>query len=233
MKRLTLIILAVISFSIKNFTFSQEKFQTETEKYIFWQPNRTLKQEDFKANGSKNPIFVRYCEDFDLCAMAAIGVHAVLDIPKKKRKRGKLIEKAYFAPAFEKTMSYLLKEDSMEIAKQKLVFDIYEVSTRLARRELAHLQDSVSGYGIISKMFKTVEAKAVEFRKAMVDSFTKDVYIYKRDGAYLKWRARVDELLVNLNEFATKPEDCYRFVKNIPIDDRYIEAPKVIGNLKK
>ena len=163
--------------------------------------------------------------------MAYVGLFGALDIPKKKKNRGKLIEKAYFAPAFEKTTSYIIKNDSLGIEKQKLVFDIYEISARCARKELAHYQDSIGRYGILSIIFKTIWADAKELHNKMVDAFTKDIYIEHRKGAYEEWKKEVAKILEELKEFATKPDDCYRFVKMKPIDKNYIMPKTVIGNL--
>jgi hypothetical protein len=234
MKRIILIGLVFILTGKINVLIGQtEKILTESQRHIFWQPDRVLTERDFQGDGTQNPKFVKYCDELDLCVVASTGVFAVLDIPKKKRKRGELIEKAYFAPAFEKSTSFIIKLDSTGIAKQKVVFDIFEVSARFARQQLQHLQDSVGGYGIISIMFKSVEARAIEMRTSLVDSYTKDVYIDKKEGAYEIWRERVDKLLAESKEFATKPEDCYRFVKNASIDENYEMAKTVIGNLYK
>ena len=226
-------LLLVLTVNINVSKAQSEQILTESQTHIFWQPDRILTEKDFQGDGTKNPKFVKYCDEFDLCVMASTGVFAVLDIPKKKRKRGELIEKAYFAPAFEKSSSFILRLDSTGIAKQKVVFDIYEISARFARQQLKKLHDTVGAYGIISIMFKSVEARAIEMRKSLVDSYTKDAYIDKKPGAYEKWRTRVDKLLADSEEYSTKPEDCYRFVKNAPIDENYEMAKTVVGNLNK
>jgi hypothetical protein len=228
-----LIVFVLILIGNVNVSNGQEKILTETKTHIFWQPDLVLTEKDFQGDGTKNQKYVRYCEELDLCVVASTGVFSILDIPKRKRKRGELIEKAYFAPAFERATSYILKQDSMGIAKQKIVFDIYEASARLARQQLQQLQDSIGGYGIISIMFKSVEARAIEMRNSLVDSYTKDLYIDKKPDAYKKWRKIVDQLLYDSKEFATKPEDCYRFVKNEPLDKNYMKAETVIGNLNE
>ncbi len=234
MKRIIIIGLVFILTGNINVSIGQtEQILTESKRHIFWQPDRVLTEKDFQGDGTQNSKFVKYCDELDLCVVASTGVFAVLDIPKNKRKRGELIEKAYFAPAFDKSTSFILKLDSTGIAKQKVVFDIFEVSARFARQQLQHLQDSVGGYGIISIMFKSVESRAIEMRTSLVDSYTKDVYIDKKVGAFEIWREKVDKLLAESNEFATKPEDCYRFVKNEPIVENYEMAKTVIGNLNK
>jgi len=228
-KRTFILVLFIIG--LFNNSNGQEKYITESSTHIFWQSDRQLTKSDFKGDGSHNPRFIKYCDELDLCTSAFVGVFAVLDIPKKKRKRGELIEKAYFAPAFEKNTSYILKNDTTGIKKQQVIFDIYEISTRFARQQLAHFQDSIPGYGITTIMFKTVESKALEMRTYLIDSYTKDVYIDKTEGAYKAWRARIDKMLSDSKEYATRPEDCYRFVKNEPIEKGYIKAKYIVGNL--
>ena len=211
--------------------FGQENLPNESETHIFWQEKTVLTSKDFQGDCSNNPIQIKYCEEFNLCVNAYVGVFAILDIPKKKRKRGKLMEKAYFAPAFEKTTSCILKLDSLGIEKQKIVFDIYELSARFARQELANLQDSIGTYGTISIFFKSVEMKAIKLRDTIVESCSQDIYVNNRKGAYEEWRTKIDELLEETKKYATKPEDCYRFVKNEPIDENYKMAENVLGNL--
>ncbi|MCD4793757.1 MAG: hypothetical protein K8R54_11010 [Bacteroidales bacterium] len=209
----------------------QESILTESETHIFWQSDRILTKNDFKGDCSNNPKLVKLCEENDLCTHASLGFFTVLDIPKKKREAGKFLEKAYFVPAFEKITSCIIEDDSIGIYKQKVVFDIYEVSARYARKQLALLQDSIEGYGIVSIMFKSVESKSIDLQDYLVHHFTKDVYIEQKEGAYLEWRSRIDSLLVDLEEFATKPEDCYRFVKGSPLDKNYKMAKKIIGDM--
>jgi hypothetical protein len=222
------ILLAVTLLGLVTNIFGQDNIKSESDTHIFWQPNRVLTSNDFKGDGNSNPKFIKYCNDLEFCTMASMGLCSVLDIPKKKRKRGELKEKAYFAPTFEKSTSYILWTGSSGIEKQKIVFDIYEISARFARQQLKQLQDSTCGYGLISIMFKPAQARAMEMRKSLVDSYIKDVYIDKRKGAYEEWREKIDKLLVDSEEFTTKPEDCYRFVKNEPIDKNYMMAKSVI-----
>lgn len=228
-KRLFIILLFIIG--LINNSNGQEKYPTESSTHIFWQSDRQLTKNDFKGNGSNNPKFIKYCDELDLCTSAFVGVFAIWDIPKKKRKRGELIEKAYFVPAFEKNTSYILNNDTAGIKKQKIVFDIYELSTRFARQQLTHFQDSMPGYGITTIMFKTVEFRAIEMRTKLIDSFTNDVYINKIEGAYKLWRDRIDKMLNDSEKYATRTEDCYRFIKGEPIEKEYIKAKNIVGNL--
>lgn len=231
MKILNITILLLLVLGVNDYLNGQVTLSTESETHIFWQPGRMLKSEDFKGNYPTDPKFIKYCEAFNLCTSAYVGLFAVLDIPKKKKDRGILIEKAYFAPAFEKNTSYLLKNDSLGIKKQQVIFDIYELSARFARKELKKLQDSIQAYGIISIMFKSVETKINGLKDALTDSFVKDVYIDNKPEAFEKWRKQIDQALNDSKEFATTPEDCYRFVLMRPINQKYIKAKKIAGDL--
>lgn len=92
-------------------------------------------------------------------------------------------------------------------------------------------ENSVPGYGIVSIMFKSVEARAAEMRDGLINAYVKDVYIDNKPGAFEMWRERIDAFLAESEEYATKPEDCFRFVKNAPIDENYETAKTVTGNL--
>ncbi len=221
MKKLKLLFLSLLASA--NISIGQTTFPTESDNYVYWQPNRGLKVEDFQGDGTINADFVKYCNDFNLCTVASLGLFSVLDVPKKKTQRGKFKEKVYFVPAFQKSNSYILKLDSTGIDKQKIIFDMYEVSARWARQRLAHLQDSLGGeYGIVTKYFKSVNVKATEMKTAFVNAYTKDIYVDKRVGAYEEWRGKIDTLLTASDQYATKPKDCYRFINNEPIDEEYI-----------
>ncbi|MDD6209432.1 MAG: hypothetical protein PUB21_02380 [Bacteroidales bacterium] len=219
----------LLSFEIK----SQEIFETESDTHIFWQENRVLKKEDFQGNGESYEKSRFYCDSLDMCTVASVGVYAVLDIPKKRKSRGKLFERAYFVPMFEKATSYILNEnDSLGTEKQQIVFDIYEISARYARKELnRYFGEMGNSYGAISLLFSTVNADAKKLKKELIDAYTKDVYILRTDSAYYKWREFIDNGLENFKEYATTPEDCYRAITKKPLDKRYIEPEMIVGNL--
>lgn len=204
---------------------------TESETHIFWQPENKLEWTDFRADANKIPNAKKYCDTVGLCTAASLGVFTVLDIPKKKRQRGRLKEKIYVAPAFEYSTSYVVQKDSLGIEKQQVVFDMFELSARYIRKELSSMLEKMDGYGTLSIWFKTIESDAQKLRTEMVDSYTKDVYIDNRPGAYLEWKERVDSTLNDLEKFATKPEDCHRFITKQPLDKDYKMAKTVMGKL--
>lgn len=208
-----------------------EQVRMESETHIFWQPGRIITEKDFQGAGPADDKYIEYCNKYSLCVSASTGLFAVMDIPEKKRMRGQLLEKVYIVPAFEKATSFIIRLDSTGISKEMVTFDIFELSARFARQQLQKLQDSVPGYGIVSIMFKSVEARAADVRDGLIHAYVKDVYIDNKPGAFKMWRERIDRFLAESEKYATKPEDCFRFIKNAPIDENYKMAKKVIGNL--
>lgn len=209
----------------------EEKLPTETGNYIFWQFDRVLKSQDFKGTGSRFTKHNQYCNDYDMCTMAFLGIFTELDIPKKSRNKEKLLERAYFVPMFEITSSYILKHDTAGVKKQQIIFDIYELSARYARKALKQYQDSIPGYGTVSLMFKTIEMDAADFRNTLVNNYTTDVYIDKKAGAYETWRTKVNLLLIDSQPFATTPQECYRAILKSPIDSRYVITRNLMPDL--
>ena len=186
----------------------QDSLITNSATHMFWQPNKELLSENFQ--GTMSPQLKSYCDTFNLCTVASVGVFSVLDVPKKRKNRGRMLEKVYFAPAFEYATSVYSPNDSMGIKKQQVVYDIYELSTRIARRNLKQIVDSmgVASYGTRYIFFKTLESEAMEIRNQMVDGFTRDVYILNKDSAYFDWKTAVDGQLEKLSDFATTQEEC-------------------------
>ena len=216
-----------------NNIFGQEKFITETETHIFWQPDVVLTEDDFQGKVPNDTSMTSLCEKKGICTVGYYDVCSVLDIPKRKRKRGKLLEKAYFAPVFEKTTSYIMNGDTTGIKNEKIIFDIKELVARYARKELVRLQKKMEAYGTISIMFKSVEADSKKMEEMLISNYVYDLYTSKKEGAYEDWRKKIDTMLEETKEFTTKPEDCHRFATGKPIDKNYKMAKKIIGAFGK
>lgn len=199
--------------------------------HIFWQEEVELKVEDFQNNGLDIPNAIKYCDTIGLCTVGAFGTFAVLDIPKKKKQRGKLLEQLYIVPAFEPSKSYRVKEDSLGAEKQQVVFDIYELSARWMRRELSKLQETTGTYGTLSIWFKTVENDAAQITREMVDGFTYEVFIDPQPDAIRTWKEHIDEMLLETQEFATSTDDVLRFTRGQPILENYEMAQQLMGDL--
>ena len=59
-----------------------------------------------------------------------------------------------------------------------------------------------------------------------------EILIEKKDSAYINWRKTVDDVLLQTENYATQPEDCYRFVINEPIEKGYIKAKTIMGDIR-
>ena len=223
--------LQILIILITAIAFSQENDHLKFKEHIFWQENVKLKTADFKNDGKNIPNAIKYCDTIGLCTVGAFGIFAVLDVPKKNRKRSKLKEKLYIVPAFELPKSYRIKNDSLGVEKQQVVFDIYELSARWMRRELTKLTKTMNAYGALSIWFKTIENDAMQMNKAMVDGFTTEVFILGKENAYEDWRKKIDQLLAETNEFKTAPEEINRFITGKPLIENYKMADQLMGYL--
>jgi hypothetical protein len=199
-----------------------------TDEHIFWSNIYRPQPSDFQADTVSEEYYNK-CDEYNLCWGAAIGIFSILDEPKKRRKRGKLLEKVYFAPAFCKSQSYALNNDSLGYASQLLVFDLYELTARKNRKDLQAVYEMIPAYGTKYIRFKTIEARNNDVLKQLIGQFVHEVYIEKTDGAYEKWRKLIDDLLTETSEYATTSEDRLRFIKNAPLDEDYQMAETVIG----
>ena len=218
--------------ALYNLALAQDSLSTRSETHIFWQPGERLMPGDFQGTIDYNSKKHAYCDSLKMCTIASVGVFGILDVPKNKRKRGKLFEKVYFAPAFQIDESVFYPHDSIGLVKQQVVFDIYELSARSARKQLKSIVDSIGkSYGTRLTFFKTIEENTRLARDGLVQAYTLDVYVNNEEGALEKWQKMVEQGLKDFEEFATTPEDCYRFVKNEPIKKGYIKAKSVIGVL--
>lgn len=207
--------------------FGQTTFITEDSTHIFWQPTVKLSYNDFK--GDTTVKLMDFFRKYNLTASASVGVWSILDVPKKKKDRGKKLEKVYFAPAFDKKGSVAISTDTMQIAIQAIYFDICELTARLARKQLKALQDTMKGYGTLYIMYSTITKDMEEKRQKMNVSFTKEVIVEKKEGAYESWRKFYDEMLEKTKEWTTTPEECYRLLTGKPIEPDYEKSPTVAG----
>ena len=226
MKRLLAITIFCLTEAI---SVGQTNYPTQDSVHIFWQPDVKLTSKDYQGQPTSNVEDLM--NKYGFSASASVGIWSILDIPKKKKDRLTKFEKVYFAPAFEKTTSFTKSDDSLQIAMQNLYFDICEVWARWARKELKSFQDSTNATGTLSILYMTIKQKMNDHRLTMYRMYFKDVFIDKKDGAFAKWRLEINKELTDLNQWATTPEECYRLMLQRPIEDGYIQAPKVVGVL--
>lgn len=205
---------------------------SRSDTHIFWNDKFPIEMAEFRDTIS-NQNYQMKCDSIGLCWGACAELFSVLDEPKKKRKRGKLLEIIYFAPAFELNKSYRLNRDSTDYLTQLLIFDVYEITARKCRKDLQYLYEQIPYYGTKYLQFKTVEDKHIEIMKGIIGSITRDVYIDKKEGAYNDWRNTISDLLAETIEFKTTNEDRYRFILNKPLNKNYQIAKTVMGSMKK
>lgn len=229
----------ILLFLLCDSFYAQRTFPIESETHIFWQANRKLVVNDFQGGNSFDSRFNRDRE-IGRHVIPCLGIFLKIDIPKNYRKNK--LEKVYFAPAFQKSCSFLLNGDSSNFRDAQMQFDIYELGTRIAREYIWNMhaymavKSDSSAFDIIKNNPDTIlitgignifaskaRDSAMHFINEITYSYFKDHYI-KADSistSYEKWRSLIDELLKKYERFSTKPEDCYRMIKNSPILKNY------------
>lgn len=179
-----------------------QTFKTEDRNLKGWTKETKITYADFK--GKPTDKLRKLNNEAGLQASAQIGLKSILDVPKKKRDRGRLLEKVYVAPFFIKSTSVTMTKDEKELDKQRLYFDMGEVHARMMRRDIEHIQDSTKAYGTMWILYSSIkDYYCTEFGK-MFDDYTYEVFVEKQDGAFEKWRALINKGLSELDKYATK-----------------------------
>jgi len=78
---------------------------------------------------------------------------------RKKNKHGVLLEKVYFALAFELATSTRFDDDYLDYLTQVLIFDVYELAARKCITDLEAKFQEVPNYGSKFIFFKIIEKK--------------------------------------------------------------------------
>jgi hypothetical protein len=219
---------AFILLLLSTIPFFLKAQKTENEKEIYWQPDRKIEFSDYQSNSDTN--CVKYNKLYDIHMQASIGFRYVVDIPKKWKGK---IDKGYIVPVFCKNCSCILKEDSLELKVDRLLFDITELCARNVRREINDFQKAGNIDNPNEMYFTSVKNKWEEERKLFFAGAIQEILLKKEEGAYEKWRKTTDEMLDKTKEYATKPEDCYRFILGKPIEKGYKMAKNIVGDLRK
>lgn len=223
MTKLTFLFLITFATSVH----AQTNFVTRDSAHIFWQPGISLTAPDFKGDSAG-----KYKELYrkpDVKAMAHIGIWSILDVPKKKKDKGKKLEKVYIAPAFDIKASFILAGDPAQIGKQQIYFDIAEIWARWARQQFKSYQETIPGYGIVFSMYSTVIRDMKAQQSKMNDDYTNEVFIDKTPDSFAKWRKIIYDKLEETKAWATTPQECFRFITDKPIDEDYEQSPTVMS----
>ncbi|MDR1518401.1 MAG: hypothetical protein LBS52_10035 [Dysgonamonadaceae bacterium] len=206
---------------------AQETYPTESEKDLYWQPERQIQFSDYQSTIDINCI--KYNEKYGVQMSSNIGFRKIVDVPKKRGK----IDKGYIVPVFCKNCSCILSEDSLGLLVDRLLFDITETCARSARKDLSDFQITGNIDNPNAMFFTSITNKWDEFRKGVFATIIKEVLVDKIDTAYISWRKIVDEKLEQTKEYATTPKDCYRFVAGKPVEKGYKQAKTIVGDMRR
>ncbi|MEE3486455.1 MAG: hypothetical protein VZQ98_19330 [Bacteroidales bacterium] len=201
----------------------EQVYQNESKTHIGWQPDRRLTKEDYQGDFYNDPRHQKYCDKVGLCVNAATGVFYRVDARKGRYKPGKYYEKLYVSPLFQKNIScYSSTADSLDFAKQQLVFDIDELTARYMKYQFHHFLDSFNLHcdNECTFFFLSFYEEAMAIRDTVIARYSHDVYLVNREGAYDEWRQRVDQLLDTYKDYATTPEEVQRILFDKPLDKK-------------
>jgi len=222
-----IIILLVLCATSISMNAQKTVYLTENEKDIYWQPNTKINFSHYQA--LTDTACVKFYNKYGLTMASNIGIRGVVDVPNKKRK----LDKSYVAPVFCKNCSCILSEDTLILKVDQLLFDFAEICARNIRKDLLEFQNIVKKAVNTNTMFFTsVKNKWDEEMQSFFGSAIREILIEKKDNAYVEWRQVVDELLHQTKSYATRPEDCYRFVIGAPIDKGYEMAKSIAGDMR-
>jgi hypothetical protein len=217
-----LVILVLCAISIQ---LSAQDYPTQNENFIFWQPNIKINFSDFQ--GTIDSTAIRLNQKYGLQLISSTGIKSALDIPKKSKQRQIKPKKIYFAPVFCKKCSSILSEDSTELKREQLYFDVAEFFTRQARMELETVYEKRPTSDTLTVMFFSIRDKWTEDMYNTLAIYFKEVIEEKQENAHERWAKRMAENLEKTQEYATKPEECYRLMTHKPIEKEYIPVEKV------
>ncbi len=214
---------------------AQDHLQTEDENNLFWQPDVRIDYAHFQSE--TNADCIKFNEQYGLKMSANIQLQGVVDIPKahRSRKIQKRMgdDKSYLAPVFCKNCSCILSEDSLELVVYQLLFDVAEMCSRGVRKDLNEIRKEMNINNVNTMYFTTVKNRWDERMRGTWASIYQDVLVQKKDSAYMEWRKLIDELLDAVKAYSTQPNDIKRLILGEPIEQDYVQARSIIGDMKR
>jgi hypothetical protein len=227
-------LLFILIIIVASFANAQNQVQIEDEDNLYWQSDVEVRFSHFQSEIDSNCISLT--EKLDLNMSASIQLVGIVDIPKshlsRKIKKRKGDDKLYLSPAFCKKCSCARVEDSMELVFNQLLFDVPEMCARFLRKELAEIKEERKINNVNAMFYTTLKNKWDERMRGTWASIYQDVLIQKKDSAYVEWRALVDEMLEENKDFATQPYEIERLILGEPVEDGYVQAKTIMGDLK-
>lgn len=213
---------------------AQNQVETEDKDNLYWQPNVEIDYSHFQSESDADCI--KYNEKYGLNMSANIQLLGIVDIPKshlsRKIKKRTGNDKLYLAPIFCKNCSCILSEDSTELVVYQLLFDVAEMCARGLRKELIETQQEMNINNVNAMFYTTIKNRWDERMRGTWASIYQDVLIQKKDSAYIEWRTLVDEMLEKNKDFATQPYEIERLILGEPVEEGYVQAKTIMGDLK-
>jgi hypothetical protein len=208
-----------------------QKSDGDRSDWIFWQNDRPLIYENFK--GQVGSCGAETLEDsINIEVSACLGIWSVLDIPKSWKK-GVEYERFYFAPVFNINKSWAKSNDSIAILKQQVYFDLTELATRWARKELYSLREqSGNATGSTAIYYATIEKKMREFKQGMYVSYFDDVFRTNSIDSLQSWIDLTSEMLEETIEYRTRDIEFERLISG-KSEKGYKKAKKIVGPIKE
>ena len=201
----------------------------ETDSIKFWYPNLRITISDFKGDTTSRES-IELKEKYNVLSSSSVVITRRLDIPRRKRDRGKLLERVYFVPRWIKYGSTTFTRDSMELEKEKLYLDLAELICRMARSEIDSLQRTSKTYGILYFAYVPIANSYCEKFVEIHKEYTIAVFVEKDEQAYQSWRDAIDLQLEKYSKYATTSLDCQRMLTTQPSDKNYILSPYIFGD---
>lgn len=208
--------------------------KAEDANNLYWQPDVEVNYSHFQSESDADCI--KFNNKYGFKMSPNIQLKSIVDIPKSHRSRKvkKRIgdDKAYLAPIFCKDCSCILSEDSTELRVTQLLFDVAEMCSRGARKELSEMKAEMNVNNVNTMFFTTIINSWDEKMRSTWASIYQDVLIQKKDSAFIEWRQLIDELMDENNAFSTQPYEIERLISGEPIEEGYVQARYIIGDMK-
>jgi hypothetical protein len=223
MRKLILII-SFLTFVITS--YSQESSLNRND-WIYWQNDKRLTFQDFNGKvGDCGPELID--DSIKIEVSACLGIWSILDVPKSWKK-GVDYERFYFVPVFNVKKSWAKSTDSIAILKQQVFFDMTELATRWARKELYTLREETeNATGTTAIFYSTIKKEMQEFKQEMYASYFDAVFRTNSLDSLQSWVDFTAEMLKETKEFETKEIEFERIITG-KSEKGYKKAKKIIG----
>lgn len=196
--------------------------KSQNDDFKFWSPDVQLTCNDYLGKATRK--FRKGIEKYGTPANGIFSIIVKIDIPANSQERGRLKEKVYVVPVFNKNRSIILCNDTIDFERQKIYFDIAELFSRILRSNFDQLLNVTDyEYGTVISMYSRVAAPIFEKYKQMIGDYTYAVFTQKsKQDNYQGWKDLIDLNLAKFERYATTESDNRRIILDKPIVDGYV-----------